>query len=84
MKYNQCFVPGYIGNVAQWCSDPNTSDGIAAEGTLCPAWDATPSCHQGAVRAFWIAASKHFASTARGEIFIMLNASVTPIFAETT
>lgn len=74
-------LPGYIGNGPQWCSDPNEPMGMSPPGTVCPSWGILPDCPQSAQRAFWIAASKNFGRRASGEIFILLNATFDPIFA---
>lgn len=53
-------------------------------GTVCPGFESTPDCPQSAQRAFWIAASRHFGGTASGEVFVMLNATADPLFADDT
>lgn len=77
-------LPGYIANGPQWCSNESDTTGMSPPGTLCPGWEATPDCPQGAQRAFWIAASINYGSRASGEIFILLNATSDPIFSNNT
>ncbi|KAL4239158.1 ADP-ribosyl cyclase [Mactra antiquata] len=74
-------LTGYIGDAVQWCSDDNSTTGMTSSGQTCPGFETTPDCYQSAQRAFWIAVSKHFAQSASGEVFILLNSSVTPIFS---
>jgi hypothetical protein len=83
MFINKSFS-GYIANGPQWCSNESDTTGMSPPGTLCPGWEATPDCPQGAQRAFWIAASINYGSRASGEIFILLNATSDPIFSNNT
>ncbi|XP_052280600.1 ADP-ribosyl cyclase/cyclic ADP-ribose hydrolase 2-like isoform X1 [Dreissena polymorpha] len=72
---------GYIPDGLQWCGSLNESD-ITPGGSKCPSsWEASSHCPQGASRACWVAISKYFAQHVSGEIYVMLNTSVTPIYA---
>lgn len=73
-------LTGYIADGLVWCSDPDTPDGLAASNFSCPGFEPVPDCPVSAEFAFWSAASKNFGHNAVGNVFIMLNASVEPIY----
>ncbi|XP_052767683.1 ADP-ribosyl cyclase/cyclic ADP-ribose hydrolase-like isoform X2 [Mya arenaria] len=68
---------GAIGDKPVWCG----SEDAPGFGSTCPPWEPSATCRQHAQRAFWIAASHRYAGSAVGQIHVMLNASITPIYS---
>ncbi|WAR18245.1 NADA-like protein [Mya arenaria] len=66
-----------IGDKPVWCG----SEDAPGFGSTCPPWEPSATCRQHAQRAFWIAASHRYAGSAVGQIHVMLNASITPIYS---
>ncbi|XP_050417319.1 ADP-ribosyl cyclase/cyclic ADP-ribose hydrolase [Patella vulgata] len=59
---------GYLANQLSWCG--SSSDG--ANMTRCPSW---ADCPLEASESFWASASKQFASSAIGDVYLMLDGS---------
>ncbi|XP_062841843.1 ADP-ribosyl cyclase/cyclic ADP-ribose hydrolase 1-like isoform X2 [Trichomycterus rosablanca] len=66
---------GFIFNGLTWCSKNDSKETLT---THCPEWS---YCQNNPVRSFWIQASRHFAVTACGHVFAMLNGSLEAPFS---
>ncbi|XP_076435722.1 ADP-ribosyl cyclase/cyclic ADP-ribose hydrolase-like [Babylonia areolata] len=65
-----------------FCSDPGVEGGVGVPETeFCPSFEQTHNCTWNAEASFWSAASRNFASRARGVIAIMLNASAAEAYS---
>ncbi|KAL8597471.1 hypothetical protein ACOMHN_047698 [Nucella lapillus] len=69
-------LTGHMVDGLRFCSSPQEPGGIGGPQTQnCPTFSDTANCTLNAEFSFWAAASKNFATRARGVITIMLNAS---------
>ncbi|XP_070212905.1 ADP-ribosyl cyclase/cyclic ADP-ribose hydrolase-like isoform X2 [Littorina saxatilis] len=78
-------LTGYMIDGLRFCSDPSREGGIGGpETSFCPTFGHTDNCSLNAEVSFWSAASKDFATKARGIITVMLNASTGEGFSDTS
>ncbi|XP_046334642.2 ADP-ribosyl cyclase/cyclic ADP-ribose hydrolase-like [Haliotis rufescens] len=73
---------GYIGDGLRFCAQ-ESSPGITYN-QECPGFDQTEGCPYNAEFSFWAQASSNFASSASGEVNLMLNASLAEAFYNTS
>ncbi|XP_021355082.1 ADP-ribosyl cyclase/cyclic ADP-ribose hydrolase-like [Mizuhopecten yessoensis] len=71
-------LAGYLADNLQFCGSTTSTDGNEANVTSCP------RCSQSAYSAFWSIASIEYAREAKGAIKVMLNASRSPAFRESS
>ncbi|XP_041356216.1 ADP-ribosyl cyclase/cyclic ADP-ribose hydrolase-like [Gigantopelta aegis] len=69
---------GYLINGLRFCAQ-SAPPGLIY-GSNCPGFSNTSTCPWNAEYSFWASASKHFANEASGEATVMINASLSPAY----
>lgn len=73
-------LTGYLFDNVVWCGNTTEADGIEKYPGTCPGFEIGPECPSSAQSVFWATASQHYARHAYGEVHVMINASRTPAF----
>ncbi|XP_063428912.1 ADP-ribosyl cyclase/cyclic ADP-ribose hydrolase-like [Mytilus trossulus] len=73
-------LTGYLFDNIEWCGNSTEADGIEKYPRTCPGYELGPECQKSAQSVFWETASKFYARNAYGDVYVMLNASISPAF----